>query len=247
MFVLSCIFAQSPFVSNICVLVRPSDFICGNRHVTASPFTDFHPDSISLPRCLCLFLLGRLAQIQAVYAAARAPGFYSRVLLMSAFFGITMPDADRVERTQCVTVNACLDLMLHTAFKVPAGAPLPANVQAALSALQTTLKLMGLGNSSADQGWANIMAIARFALEQVSERLADFPKFASSLNATVGWGAQCESDRTNPITTRAGYCQFAARNLFAAHAFGQLALRSAAAVKTPRHRPCSRSASSRTA
>jgi hypothetical protein len=53
------------------------------------------------------------------------------------------------------------------------------------------------------------------------------------LNATVGWGAQCESDRTNPNTTRAGYCQFSTHNLFAAHSFGQLALRSAGTVKTP--------------
>ncbi len=46
-----------------------------------------------------------------------------------------------------------------------------------------------------------------------SEQLSNFTQYKSSLNRTIGWGKPCESARTNPNTTRPGYCQFATHNV----------------------------------
>eukprot|EP00455_Lapot_gusevi_P045130 TRINITY_DN5741_c0_g1_i2.p1 TRINITY_DN5741_c0_g1~~TRINITY_DN5741_c0_g1_i2.p1 ORF type:complete len:609 (-),score=185.59 TRINITY_DN5741_c0_g1_i2:19-1845(-) len=168
----------------------------------------------------------------ATLAAARGNGMYTRMVLNAPFFGLSLPNIDSQVTTCAVDFTSCLETVIRDAFRLRPNQLLSPDVmETAKKIFNEFLSKLGVTPAEIVGGYGEINSILRWALVQVSTHFGSFPSVSKFVDQGMGWGAQCENDRINITTLRAGICSFRVKNILAVHAVGQLALKEAVNIR----------------
>jgi len=153
----------------------------------------------------------------ASYAVITGGGMYSKMLLFNAFFGISSSNADKI-------FNVCLEQDLSSGDCLALIAAGDESFAAGLQ-LATGSTAVQLPEDYDENSYAGLNVATRIALSNVGENFGylDEGAFKSFVDQeVVSRGESCVKQGENG---RGGICSFRLRNLFAVHAFSQLALR----------------------
>lgn len=164
---------------------------------------------------------------------------YDKLLLLSPFFGISVPALDE-QVVSCSTTDTCITDIVDAAVAnlnlAPGGSTANASATSVLiNVLKDTLE-NELPSSSVVFTYDRLMGILRYVLAYLAEGGGSLPQDLQDLLAKgYGWGDKCEEDRVSNVTKREGICNFRVRNLLAVHSQGLWALTNAHTIKYPLH------------
>jgi pimeloyl-ACP methyl ester carboxylesterase len=138
---------------------------------------------------------GGLATIAVIRGNSGSAKLYDKVLLLSPFFGITVPSLDRAVES-CGTTSECISKLVSNvvsgAQASQVGLAAKSNITQAMTQLLTQELTANARPDAVANRYHQLMAALRFVFQLLAESSNLPPSIEALLQSSFGWGPQCE-------------------------------------------------------